>query len=345
MNKVDILIVGQGIAGSILSYQASKMGKSVAIIDIAMKGRSTFVAGGLINPVTGRRIKKSWNYNLFYEFLHQTYTELDQVLKIKSFHSIPIYRLLSTLEDVNNWEVQRMEEEYSDLMSAVNTQLDERIVPHAAAGVIQKGGWVDTVLLLESYRKYFKENHLLIEEEFDYSELKGNQYKSIEFDQIIFCEGFQIKNNPFFPEIQLWSTKGETMVVEIEGDDFEYILNKNMLIIPLGNKRYKVGATLERNEDVNITENGLLELKEKLDAVIQVPYKVIQQDAGIRPNVRDRKPLIGSSKNNPNYHIMNGLGSKGISLAPYFSQHLLNHIYQDEPLMKEINWQRILGKS
>lgn len=345
MTKVDILIIGQGIAGSVLSYHATKMGKSVAIIDVAKKGRSTYVAGGLINPVTGRRVKKSWNYNLFYKDLLQTYTELDELLNINSFHTIPIYRLLSTLEDVNNWEVQRMEPEYTDLMSAVVTDLDERIVSHSAAGVIQKGGWVDTVKFLEAYRSYFKENHLLIEEEFDYSELKKNQYKSVEFDQIIFCEGFQIKNNPFFPEVQLWSTKGETLIVEIEGDDFEYILNKNMLIIPLGNKRYKVGATLERNEDVNITEQGLLELKEKLDAVINVPYKVIQQDAGIRPNVRDRKPLIGTSKIHSNYHILNGLGSKGISLAPYFSQHLLNYIFHQEPLMKDVNWQRILAKS
>lgn len=345
MNKIDLLIVGQGIAGSVLSYQALQMGKTVAIVDAPLPGRSSYVAGGLINPVTGRRNKKSWNYDLFYESLFKTYTELDELLKIESFHSIPIYRLLATFEDVNNWEVQRTESEYLNYMNAVISNLDERIVPHSAAGVIKKGGWVDTVKFLDAYRAHFKSNHLLIEEEFDYSQLESHQYKSIQFENIIFCEGFQIRNNPFFPEIELWSTKGETLVVEIEGDDLEYILNKNMLLIPMGNHQYKVGATLERNEDVEITEKGLSELKEKLDAVIQVPYKIIQQDAGIRPNVRDRKPLIGSSKVIPNYFVFNGLGSKGVSLAPYFSQHLLNHIYLQEPLKKEINWQRILSKS
>jgi glycine/D-amino acid oxidase-like deaminating enzyme len=345
MNKVDLLIVGQGIAGSVLSYHAIKMGKSVAIIDTPLAGRSTYVAGGLINPVTGRRIKKSWNYDLFYEYLFKTYTELDQLLNIESFHLTPIYRLLTTLEDVNNWEIQRTEAEYADYMDVVVTQLDERLVQHSAAGVIKKGGWVDTVKFLEAYRDYFKMNHLLIEEQFDYNELKSNQYKSIQFENIIFCEGFQIRNNPFFPELELWSTKGETLVIEIEGNDFEYILNKNMLLIPMGHHQYKVGATLERNENVQITEKGLLELKEKIESVIQVPYKIIQQDAGIRPNVKDRKPLIGSSKDFSNYFVFNGLGSKGVSLAPYFSQHLLNHIFLQEPLMKEVNWQRILSKN
>ncbi|HUH75095.1 MAG TPA: FAD-binding oxidoreductase [Chitinophagales bacterium] len=345
MNKVDLLIVGQGIAGSVLSYQALQMGKTVAIVDTPLAGRSSYVAGGLINPVTGRRVKKSWNYEMFYESLFKTYAELDQLLGIKSFHSIPIYRLLATFEDVNNWEVQRTESEYIDFMDSIVSQLDERIAPHSAAGVIKKGGWVDTVKFLDAYKSFLKSNHLLIEEEFEYSQLESHQYKSIHFENIIFSEGYQIRNNPFFPEIELWSTKGETLVIEIEGDDFDYILNKNMLLIPMGNHQYKVGATLERNEDVEITEKGLSELKEKIESVLQVPYKIIQQDAGIRPNVRDRKPLIGSSKDYPNYYVFNGLGSKGVSLAPYFSQHLLNHIYLQEPLMKEVNWQRILPKS
>ena len=89
----------------------------------------------------------------------------------------------------------------------------------------------------------------------------------------------------------------------------------------------------------------MLELKEKIESVIQVPYKIIQQDAGIRPNVKDRKPLIGSAEDFSNYFVFNGLGSKGVSLAPYFSQHLLNHIFLQEPLMKEVNWQRILSKN
>lgn len=341
MNKVDILIVGQGIAGSVLAHHAIRRGLSIAIVDTELSGRSSYVAGGLINPVTGRRVKKSWNYDVFYDYLVKTYTEIDQLLDIKSLHLMPIYRMLATVEDVNNWEVQRLEDMYQDYMKNIVFGLDEKIVAHAGAGVIAKGGWLDTVKFLTHYKKYLQEHHVFLEEKFDYEVLQSDKYKNIEFENIIFCEGYKVHENPFFSDVKLWSTKGETLIIEVEGDDFDYILNKNMLLIPMGNNLYKVGATLERNEDTSTSEKGLRELKEKIESVIQVPYKIIQHDAGIRPNVRDRKPLIGVSREHANYFIFNGLGSKGVSLAPYFAEHLLGFIYGGQSLQEDINWQRI----
>lgn len=344
MSKVDVLIVGQGIAGSVMAHHTIRRGLSVAIVDTALPGRSSYAAGGLINPVTGRRVKKSWNYDVFYEHLVQTYTEIDEILGIKSLHLLPIHRMLATIEDVNNWEVQRLEAAYQDYMKEIIFDLDEKVVPHAGAGVIAKGGWLDTVKFLTHFKKYLQEQHVYLEEIFDYEALQSNSYKNIEFGNIIFCEGYKVHQNPFFKDVHLWSTKGETLIIQIEGEDLEYILNKNMLIIPMGNHLYKVGATLERNEDTSITEKGLQELKEKVASVIQVPYAILQQDAGIRPNVRDRKPLIGVSKEYSNYYIFNGLGSKGVSLAPYFAEHLLESIYDGQVLQSDVNWQRIYKK-
>lgn len=342
MKKVDVLIVGQGIAGSLMAFYAIKRGMKVGIIDAPMEGRASFVAGGLINPVTGRRIKKSWNYDLFYDRLTDTYVEIDNLLGIKSFYQMPIYRLLATMEDVNNWEIQRLESEYQPYMKAVVFDLDARIVPHQGAGVIEKGGWLDTVTFLKAFRQYISEKEFLSEEVFDYHQVTANQYKDISFEKIIFCEGFRISANPFFPDFNLWSTKGETLLIKTEGDDLKYILNKNMLLIPMGNGIYKVGATLERNTDTSVTEKGLEELKEKIASVIQSPYQILQQEAGIRPNVRDRKPMLGVSLQYDNFYVFNGLGSKGVSLAPYFADHLLRYMLDSQPLQEDVNWQRIL---
>lgn len=344
MIQVDILIVGQGIAGSVLSHHAIRRGLKVAVVDTHLPGRSSYVAGGLINPVTGRRVKKSWNYDIFYPEVIKTYTEIDELLNIQSFHQIPIYRLLASIEDVNNWETQRVEEGYKNYMKNIVFDLDEKIVPHAGAGVIDRGGWLDTVQFLTHYQSYLMTHHHFLDEKFEYDQLKTNQYKNYQFQKIVFCEGYQVSKNPWFSDVQLWSTKGETLIIEIEGEEFDYILNKNMLLIPMGNHLYKVGATLERNEDTQTTEKGLQELKEKIESVIRVPYRIVQHDAGIRPNVKDRKPLIGVAKEMDNYFLFNGLGSKGVSLAPYFAEHLLNVMYENEPLQKEVNWQRIYGK-
>ncbi|MCO5230410.1 MAG: FAD-binding oxidoreductase [Chitinophagales bacterium] len=341
MKKVDVLIVGQGLAGSVLSFLAIKRGLTVMVVDKPLLGRASYVAGGMFNPVTGRRIKKSWNYEVFYPKMVEVFEEIDKLLNINSFHLIPIYRFLTTVEDVNNWEVQRLDEEYHPFMGPAIKYEEDRVNPHQGVGVLNNGGWLDMVKFLSTYRNYLSENACLKEEEIDYSLLSTHQYKDIYFDKIIFCEGYRVMNNPFFSDVQLWSTKGETLTIEIEGEDFGFIFNKNMLIVPMGNGVYKVGATLERNLDTNITSQGLEELKEKVSSVIKVPFKVIDQEAGIRPNVRDRKPLIGVSREIDNYYIFNGLGSKGVSLAPYFAEQLLASIYDGQTIQKDVNWQRI----
>ncbi|MCO5247591.1 MAG: FAD-binding oxidoreductase [Chitinophagales bacterium] len=341
MKKVDILIVGQGIAGTVLAYQAMKRNLSVHVIDKPLPGYSTLVAGGIINPVTGRRLVKSWNFDLFYESSMRTYHELDEFLNIHSLHSLPIYKLLKTTEDVNDWELKRVEPEYQDYMKNPIFKLDERITTHQGAGILTRSAWIDTRLLLSSFRNLLKKNDQLTEDEFDYCELKKNKYKDIEFDKIIFCEGHRIDNNPFFEGIHLWSTKGEVLTIKIEGEDFDYIINKMIYIIPLSNGKYKVGATLDREINTEITEKGKNDLVEKINSILKVPYKIIEQETGIRPNVRDRKPLLGVSTIGDNYFLLNGLGSKGISLAPYFAKHLLEFIYNNQPLQQDINWQRV----
>ncbi len=344
MKKTDILIVGQGIAGTVLAYLAVRKGLKVTVIDSPMEGRATEVAGGLFNPVTGRRIKKSWNYELFYEQMRKTYRDMDEFLGIQTYFELPVYRLLPTIEDVNNWEIQRLEDEYIDFMKEIVSVSDKRVRPHQGAGKVVKGGYVDLPKLLSFFRKYLKNNEALREEVLDYNLLYEDKYKDISFKNIIFCEGFRVESNPFFPDIHLWATKGETLLIEIEGEDLEYILNKHIFLIPIGNGLYKVGSTMERSLDVSVSQKGLSELKEKLDSILSVPYKVLKQEAGIRPNVRDRKPLIGVSKGKDNYYVFNGLGSKGVSLAPYFANHLLEHIYEGKPLQKDVNWQRIYRK-
>lgn len=113
-----------------------------------------------------------------------------------------------------------------------------------------------------------------------------------------------------------------------------------MLLIPLGNHRYKVGATFEHKQLEDISEHGLEELKAKMESVSNVNYQVLQHQAGIRPTVRDRRPLLGVSTVMDNCFILNGLGTKGISLAPYFAQHLADYILRQQPLMPEVNWRR-----
>ncbi|MBQ0741403.1 FAD-binding oxidoreductase, partial [Aquimarina celericrescens] len=80
-----------------------------------------------------------------------------------------------------------------------------------------------------------------------------------------------------------------------------------VFIIPLGQDMYKVGATYN-NEDKTSgkTLHAKEELQKKLERFLKVPYSVVDQVAGIRPTVKDRKPLIGTHTDYQNIHILNG---------------------------------------
>ena len=342
MKKVDLLIVGQGIAGTVLAYHALTAGLEVHVVDGDLPGSASRVAGGLINPVTGRRIRKSWQYDALFEELCVTYRNMEQLLGISCLHELPIYRLLPGKEDVNNWEIQRLEEAYKSVMGPVVAVTDNRVQPHEGAGVIKKGAWLDMVGLLQSFRNYLSDQGAFTCSSFDYGDIHGNTWTDYSFDKVVFCEGYKGINNPFFPSLSLRAAKGETAVITIEGNDLEYVINKNMLLIPLGNGHYKAGATVEHNESTVVTEKGRQELEEKISSVMAAPFRLIRQEAGIRPTVRDRKPLLGASIIRPDVYIFNGLGTKGVSLAPYFARQLLDHLLQGTPLQAEVDWRRHL---
>lgn len=344
MKKVDLMVVGQGIAGSVLSFLAIQRGLDVVVVDAPLPGRSTYVSGGLFNPVTGRRVRKSWNYDLFYKTMKDVYLEIDRQLGVQTFYEMPIYRLLTSKEELNNWETQRLESEYVAYMKELFFDLDLRLKKHEAAGVLDKGGFLNAPLFLTKMREYLNQKGEVLEEKFDYSLLTNDSYKNFTFDHIVFCEGYRVFENPYFSEINLWATKGETLLIKMEGESFDYVVNKNIFLIPMGKGIYKVGSTLERNLDLSTTQKGLEELKEKISSVVKVPFRVIQQQAGIRPNVRDRKPLLGVARSSDNIFLLNGLGSKGISLAPYCAEHLLQYIYGETDLDADLNWQRIFKR-
>ena len=59
---------------------------------------------------------------------------------------------------------------------------------------------------------------------------------------------------------------------------------------------YKVGATFNHKDKTSIpSKEGKEELIEKLKKVITVPYSIVEQSAGIRPAVKDRRPLVGNT--------------------------------------------------
>ena len=342
--KFDYLIVGSGLSGVMLCEALRKRGKSFKVISNKSQ-QASIVSSGLYNPVVLKRFNKAWDAEKHLPVAMSAYKELELFLEIKIDYKLPIYRLFSSIEEQNNWIIASDKISLKPyLISDIKSNINQNINAPYGYGEVKSTGRIDTKLLLESYSNVLNNEKLISYESFQYDKLKISKkivYKGIESNKIIFSEGFGVRQNPFFNYLPIDGTKGELIIINAPKLNSEVIIKSSVFIIPIGNNNYLVGSTYawdDFNNDPTI--NAKNKLLNKLDKLVLCPYKVVYQRAGIRPTVVDRRPLVGKHKFHENLYILNGLGSRGVLIAPTVANALINFIEDKLPLQKEINISR-----
>ena len=337
MSKTDFGIVGWGLAGATMAWQLYFNKKSFLVYD-STENYSTKTAAGIVNPIVFKRLTKSWQADILMPYAESFYKKIESELDQKIIDAKSIYKVFSSFEDENNWMTKQSDDRFEHYLEPVSSNINiENVDAEFGYGVVKTFGNLNTIKFLEESKAFFKRNNIdFIDEEFNYSSI--NENNQLPFEHLIFCEGFGIINNPFFSYLPLKPTHGETLIIETDEFDFKHILNKNMFIMHLEGNKYKVGATYnwELKEPI-CTEKGKDELIEKLSQFTNFKFKVISQHAGIRPTVKDRRPLIGTHPNYDKLHVFNGLGTKGVMIAPFYSNTLIQNIINGQELDKEIN--------
>ena len=345
--KVNYIIVGQGLAGTVLGHTLLKQNKSVVIIDLPSISMASKVAAGLWNPVVFKRLVKSWMAEDLLDSLERFYPEMELLLGKKFYFKKQILKPFSEEQEKVLWLKKTSEEIGKYLNPRILSDFLTDIIhnPIGIAEVLNAGN-IDTNVFLNASQDYFKNKQLLLEEVFDYQELVllGNEvaYKGIVAEKIIFCEGYKALDNKYFNWLPFKLTKGEILIVRIplleQKELLSKVINKGVFMLPLGDGLYKVGATYEWDDLSEIpTEKGKLFLVEQLHKLLKVPFEIIDQKAGIRPTVKDRRPLIGLHPEHASIGIFNGLGTKGVMLAPYFAQQFVDFLETGVPLNKEVD--------
>jgi glycine oxidase len=341
---INFLIVGQGIAGTTLAHKLFESGYSVRLIDNKHQSSSSLIAGGVIHPMSFKRAILSWKADSLIPTAKAYYDAFEATFKTKVFHKLGMTRVFSSMEEQNNWQGRMADSPMKEIIGDEELRLDFPF----GAGKVNMAGRVDVALYLSRSNEFFKEEDIINEEQFDYNQLSyfetGVEYKGIEAENIIFCEGFKINQNPYFNYIPLSPTKGEILIIKTK-DLPDCILSQGCFVMPIGNDKYVLGATYDR-ENINqeTTIEGKEQLIEKLKAIGDFDFEIIEHRAGVRPTTHDRRPIIGAHPKYSNMHIFNGLGSKGVMLAPHFAGELIEHITKGVQLNKEVRVSRYSKK-
>jgi glycine/D-amino acid oxidase-like deaminating enzyme len=343
-----ILIIGCGIAGATLAYTLLEEGFDTHIISDENGESSSKVAAGIFNPVTGKKLQKTWLAHELFPYFQQFYTAIEQRFGVNFMEYKSIVRPIESVKEQNSYFEQIEKNNLEQFGHFTHDTYPENIDLNPSLGnfTTKQSGWIKVPVYLETLKNYFKTLGVFTDEVFDHQAIQlaesGAAYKGIVYDKIIFAEGFSNRFNPYFRYLKFAYVKGELLDVEIPTIDFtNKILLKSAFLVPKGNKKYVLGATYHWDTlDFVPSEAAKEQLLQRFNKISTQNLIIENHRAGVRPATPDRRPIIGLHPKHEQLGIFNGLGSKGVSLAPYMAYLFKKYLTDRTELLPEININR-----
>lgn len=341
----DFLIVGQGISGTWLSYYLQKAGYSFLVIDEYNSNSPSRVAAGIINPVTGRRIVKTWMIDELLPFVKSAYEEMGKELNTS---------LINTTRIIDFFPTAQMKLAFENRYASDTQYLHKPANEYEWAGYfnysfgfgeITPCYYIDLPQLLDGWRKKLLKQELLLEEKFEMEKLAVTEkeivYKDYHAHKIIFCDGNAAAQSTWFKNLPFAPNKGEALWIEADGLPSSAIFKQGINFVPLSNNLFWVGSSYEWDfQSDQPTELFREKITGQLKYWLKVPFKIIDHRAAVRPATLERRPFVGFHPQLPSIGILNGMGTKGCSLAPFFAKAITEHLALQKPIHAEADIHR-----
>lgn len=343
--KVDFIIVGQGLAGTCLAWHLIEHGKKIAFIDANFKHASSKVAAGLWHGLTFRRLGKTWLADEGIPYLYEHYQKIEKRLGAKLLSEQKVSRIFRNKEQQTLWEAARKEGKLVPFLTSEKREksLDKEYFDFPfGLDEIEFSGRLNLEAYLNESKTFFKNHYHYLEEDFNWDkwdklELKYGDLRTL---RIIFSEGHQIKNNHIFSYLPVGQTKGEVLHLKPQ-TRLDNILNSGVFLIQNEQGNWLCGSNFEWNAtDYNPTEQARKEIISKLKTYYKGEVELIEQKAGIRPTSPDRRPILGEHPVELHHFCYNGLGTKGVLIAPLVSKVLCNNLIFNEEIPDEMHIKR-----
>jgi glycine oxidase len=342
MQAVDYLIVGQGLAGSVFAALLLERGRSFVVVDDHHRTAASKAAGGIINPITGRRLNRP---SLIGELLKEafaTYPMIERLLGTPLFARRNVLRLFIDGAEKRHWDAKRQLPDYQQYISPTSPDVPANLASTHGALEITVAGQLDIRLFITRFRSLLKTQDRLLEEPFRYDLVRISsatvEWRDIRAQYVIFCEGYRMRENPYFNAIRLNPAKGEVLTLEAPGFVDPRIIQCGKWIFRSLSGEILAGTTYSWDQ---LDETPTCEAKEQIRKGMQTfckfGFEVGDHRAGVRAVTKaDNRPIVGVHPEWPRLAILNGFGSKGALQVPFSARQLLENLEQNEYLSSEI---------
>ena len=346
---IDYLLIGQGIAGSVLSHRLMKAGCKVMVLGKSGLTVSGEVAAGLYNPVTGRKMVKTWLADELFPHIEPVYQEMEKLSGSQFLTPLAVFRPFMDVSEQNDWQAKQGDAAFSPYIKEVweRPQRPEEIHNPFGGILLKNSGWLDVPLMMQVWRNYLIAQNSFREEEFDEGLLEFDEdsvrYRDIKAKKVIYCNGSRAVQSRYWNWVPFRPVKGEVLVVRASAET-KYVINRGVFFLPLGGGLFKTGSTYDQRDlSAEPTEAGRRDILERLSALIKVPVEVVGHSAGIRPATKDRRPVVGVHPEHKTLVLFNGLGTKGVSLVPFCANLLTASLREENALIPEIHIKRFFS--
>ncbi len=344
---IDYLIIGQGLAGSLLAWELMQRGCRVVIVDNGGENASQ-IAAGLINPVTGMRFVKSAETDILLPAAKNYYSSLSGFFHQQFFIEKPMVRIFKSEMEKDAASKRLNNPEYLNYIGKIQmeTFLNRNLASPFGYLEQKQTGYLLTAPLLECMKEYFISRNSYRLNNFDYSEIELDpivNWKDLHPKAVIFCEGYLATRNPWFSWLPFQPVKGEIITLQHQVELPDKIINHGNWLIPIDENQIRIGATFDReNLNTQITEVGKSELMLALSILTDALSNstLINHQANVRPCTKDRQPFIGRHPEHTQLAIFNGFGAKGSLQIPWYSQRFADHLLSGTLLPPSCNIRR-----
>lgn len=335
----DVIIIGRGLAGVALSETLSRRGLRVVLFDAPRVGAASRVATGVANPIVLRRTVPSWRASELMAIASAFYRDLEQRYDRRFWHPMPLVEIFPTAQEAGIWRLRQRDAALSGMIGGPAEVPQDDAIPEGIArpyghGVVQRCAWLDVRALLESHGQRWSQAGRLEEQEVTGADLHREGDGVRVHDQwaplVVWCTG------AFQHVPGLVPVRGEGLTLRIPGWRARCIVHRGLFLVPIGQEQWYAGASFAW-EDVwsGPTEGGRMWLMDKLGRIVPRPFEVLDHWSGVRPTSQDRRPIIG--RLGPQELVLNGMGSRGVMLAPWCAEHLAAHAFDQAPLDPEVD--------
>ena len=325
---VDLLIIGQGLCGTFLSLEAQRAGRTFHVVDAFRPSSASRVSAGVLNPVTGKRLVRTWMADKLLPYAEKAYRLAGEAWGVDCIREVPIVQFFKDEAERDLFENKRA----LGPVHPTGPPAANFFHPYGY-GIIQPAYVTDVPGLLCAARRDLAARDLLEEDVVRDDDLLVRpdhiRWKNVLARYAVFCDGVSVAARTWFTGWPFAAGKGEALVVEVPGLSPDAVYKHDSLtIVPRAGGDFWVGASHEWTFENDLPSAAFRSKTEAhLRTWLRVPFRTLNHVASVRPCTQDRRPLVGVHPLYPTLAILGGMGTKGGGMAPYFARELVARLF------------------